>query len=143
MPRFVLLYHECPPNYERASHWDFMLESGGALCTWALEQLPRGWQAVQTRTAAIYPNCPSLSSANHASAAQLGDHRLDYLQLEGPLSGERGAVVRVAAGTYASEGELPDGWEMMIASTELSGCVVLKRSESDHSRWSLEYRPSG
>jgi hypothetical protein len=142
MPRFVLLYHDCPPNYERASHWDLMLESGDVLFTWALERLPRDWHAVHARTAAIYPDCSPLSSANQVSAERLGEHRRDYLQMEGPLSGDRGTVVRVAAGTYAGNGELPGRWQIVLAGTELLGLVTLTQSDTDDSRWSLEHRPS-
>ena len=114
MPRFVLLYHDCPPNYERASHWDFMLESGDVLRTWALERLPRDWQAAHSRTVGAYPNCPPLSPDNTVAAMQLGDHRRDYLELEGPLSGDRGTVMRVAAGTYRSEHESPGDWRVVL-----------------------------
>jgi hypothetical protein len=142
MPRFVLLYHDCPPSYARASHWDFMLESNDVLCTWALELLPRDWQAVHARTAGIYPDCPPLSSANQVSVERLGEHRRDYLQFEGPLSGDRGSVARMATGTYEKEVEMPDRWQVVMAGTELLGLVTLARSETDDSRWTLEYRRS-
>src|SRR4029079_11706988 len=103
MPRFVLLYHDCPPNYERTSHWDFMLESGDVLRTWALDRLPRDWEGAFARTSPVYPDCPLLAGDNTVAAMQLGHHRRDYLELEGPLSGDRGTVMRVAAGTYRSE----------------------------------------
>ena len=135
MPRFVLLYHDCPPNYVRPSHWDFMLESGDVLRTWALEQLPRDWQAARTRTAGIYPNCPSLSPDNTVAAMQLNDHRLDYLELEGPLSGDRGAVTQVAAGIYRSELENPGDWRVVLTSDRLAARVQLSRLEADHKRW--------
>lgn len=80
MPRFVILLHEMPPESERPTHWDLMLEAGGALRTWALDEEPRA-------TATI-------------AALQLADHRLAYLDYEGPVSGNRGAVTRVAAGSY-------------------------------------------
>src|SRR5436190_3749443 len=103
MPRFVLLYHDCPPTYERTSHWDLMLESGDVLRTWALERLPRDWRAVRSITSAVHPNCPLLAGENIVAALQLRDHRRDYLELEGPLTGDRGTVMRVAVGTYHSE----------------------------------------
>ena len=37
------------------------------------------------------------------SAASLGDHRRDYLTYEGPLTGARGSVIRVEAGTFIRE----------------------------------------
>src|SRR6266516_4579452 len=98
MPRFVLLYHDCPPKYERPSHWDLMIEAGEMLRTWALERLPRSWRDLQNRTAAVYSNCAAVAETDSVSARMLGDHRRDYLEFEGPLSGERGAVIRIAAG---------------------------------------------
>jgi len=137
MPRFVLLYHDCPPNYERASHWDFMLEFGDVLRSWALERLPRSWQTVYARTVAICSICPELAVHSNVDALQLGDHRRDYLQIEGPLSGDRGAVVRLAAGTYRTESQSSDSWRIVLASTELSGRVWLSRTAEDDERWIL------
>jgi hypothetical protein len=137
MPSFVLLYHDCPPNYERPSHWDLMLESGDVLCTWALERLPRDWQAAHSRTAAIYSNCPALAVDNSVAALRLGDHRRDYLQLEGPLSGDRGAVTRIASGSYHSESESSDSWRIVLASTDLSTRIWLSRTEADDEHWTL------
>src|SRR5205807_4006979 len=105
MPRFVLLYHDCPPSYVRPSHWDLMLECGDALRTWALEELPHDWQAAYARTTARDVNCASLAAENAVVAIQLGDHRREYLHLEGPLSANRGTVIRVAEGNYRSETE--------------------------------------
>ena len=36
MPRFVVLRHDAP----RGLHWDFMLEIGPVLATWALDREP-------------------------------------------------------------------------------------------------------
>src|SRR5947208_1748092 len=115
MPRFVLLYHDCPPGYIRPSHWDLMLECGNALRTWALEELPRAWRAAHARTAAIVLNCASLAAENTVVAVQLGDHRREYLQLEGALSANRGTVVRVGEGDYRSVAESPDCWRINFA----------------------------
>jgi hypothetical protein len=137
MPRFVLLYHDCPPNHERKSHWDFMLESGNVLRTWALERLPRDWQAAHSRTSAVHPNCPLLAIDNAVASTYLGDHRRDYLELEGPLSGDRGTVVRVAAGTYRSEHESPVDLRMVLTSEDPASRVQLSQSEADDERWTL------
>jgi DNA polymerase Ligase (LigD) len=137
MPRFVLLYHDCPPNYMRTSHWDFMLESGGVLRTWALERLPRNWQVAHFRTAVAYPNCALVSPDDTVAALQLSDHRLDYLELEGPMSGDRGTVRRVAAGTYRVEHEAPGDWRLVLASDNLAASVRLSRPETENERWIL------
>jgi hypothetical protein len=80
MPRFVILHHEMPAGCDRASHWDFMLECGASLRTWALPSEP--------------------DSVDEQDAQQLADHRLAYLDYEGPVSGDRGEVRRWDSGTY-------------------------------------------
>jgi hypothetical protein len=76
MPRFVILEHDHPQL-----HWDLMLEAGAALRTWRLTRAP------STPGEAI-------------DALALPDHRLEYLDYEGPVSGGRGAVKRWDAGDY-------------------------------------------
>jgi hypothetical protein len=100
MPRFVLLYHDCPPHYERLSHWDLMLEAGGQLSTWALAELPASWQAAHAETSILFPDCPPLARTDCVAVQRLGDHRREYLNYTGPISGDRGSVIRVAEGTY-------------------------------------------
>ena len=80
MPRFVILRHEVPPSHERGLHWDFMLECGGVLRTWSLAAEP----------AAFVP----------ILAQPLADHRLAFLEYEGPLSGGRGMVSRWDSGEF-------------------------------------------
>jgi hypothetical protein len=107
MPRFVLLYHDCPPDYVRASHWDLMLEAGDVLRTGALAALPRSWGVWRERTAAQFPACAAVAGGEEIAAVALGDHRRHYLEFEGEVSGGRGRVVRVARGEYAIEEEGP------------------------------------
>ena len=74
--RFVILRHDMPASAPRATHWDFMVESGeGVLRTWALEREP-----------AAKVDIPALA---------LADHRLAYLEYEGPVSGDQGHVTRL------------------------------------------------
>ncbi len=70
MPRFAILKHDWP-----FPHYDLMLESGDSLRTWRLKAL---WEEHE----------PFL-------AEELQNHRLAYLDYEGPLSNERGSVKRV------------------------------------------------
>jgi len=76
MPRFVILEHQSP----RGLHWDFMLQRGDRLVTWALAQQPAPQAAIP--------------------AEALADHRLAYLDYEGPISGGRGTVTRWDWGIY-------------------------------------------
>lgn len=143
MPRFVLLYHNCPPNYERPSHWDFMLEAGATLRTWALERLPRDWRDVWSTTAEAYPDCPPVADGHVVAAISLGDHRLDYLEFEGPLGGDRGTVIRVAAGTYRGELEASTGWQVTLEGKDLRGTLSLRPSNSGDAQWTLTCSPAG
>ena len=84
MPRFVLLYHECTPSLSKPSHWDLMLERDGVLLTWNLLQLPVAWGG----------------DAEIIDATRIADHRIAYLDYEGPVSGNRGTLTRVDSGEY-------------------------------------------
>ena len=95
MPRFVVLAHDWP-----TPHWDLLLEAGPVLKAWRLLAEPGVGRAV-----------PAL--ANY-------DHRLVYLEYEGPLSGDRGSVRRWDAGTF--EGELGEsGWRVRLRGERLDG----------------------
>lgn len=75
MPRFVLLEHDHP-----FLHWDLMLECGAVLRTWRLAEMP--------------------GAAGSIAVEALPDHRRRYLDYEGPVSGGRGHVRRIDAGTF-------------------------------------------
>lgn len=60
-------------------HFDLMLESNGKLLTW---ELPR-----------------PLKTAEVIFATRIADHRMEYLEFEGDISGQRGQVSRVASGS--------------------------------------------
>lgn len=137
MPRFVILYHECPPDYGRPTHWDFMLEAGGSLRTWALVQLPRGWEAARLHTASIFPTCAAVSPESSVDAESLGDHRHDYLEYEGPLSGERGRVTRVDAGSFETLSESRQHWHVELSGERLTGQVILAAGKANANGWTL------
>ena len=88
--RFVILRHETPTAGSRPSHWDLMLEHGGALLTWELPTL-------------AFPSLPG--SFEQLNVQRLADHRLHYLEYEGPLSNNRGSVQRIDAGRFHLEAE--------------------------------------
>ncbi len=137
MPRFVLLYHDCPPDYSRLSHWDLMLERGDLLVTWALEQLPHQWQTAYERTANVFPNSPQLAERNEVPAQQLGDHRRNYLEFEGELSSNRGRVIRVASGAYIIKSKSPLCLELSLSGNGITGRVAIRRANSDEDHWML------
>jgi DNA polymerase Ligase (LigD) len=75
MPRYVILEHDWPQK-----HWDFMLEAGTVLQTWKLADVPKPGVAIRTE--------------------ESSDHRLMYLDYEGPISDGRGTVTRWDTGTF-------------------------------------------
>jgi hypothetical protein len=137
MPRFVLLYHDCPPTYPRPSHWDLMLETGDMLRTWALAKLPRAWRTAREFTARIAPRCPDVAEADKVNVDALGDHRRDYLEYEGDLSGNRGRVFRIAEGTFQEEWETPTGWCVSLQGTAINGLIELDDVDEDGKQWTL------
>ena len=106
MPRFVILEHDHP-----TLHWDLMLEDGAALKTWRLPQ-PPGQEASGDETRV-------------ADAVALPDHRLMYLDYEGPVSGDRGHVKRWDAGTYESLGRDAATWTVRLAGARWDGVLTL------------------
>ncbi len=122
MPRFVILFHETPPTYPRPAHYDLMLEQDGALRTWALAHPP---------------------AANTAIAAeQLSDHRLDYLDYEGPVSGDRGVVTRWDAGEYVMVEESPQRIIATLCGAKLHGRLELKEVEPGSVNWLVRFLPA-
>ena len=85
-----------------------MFEQEGVLRTWACEQLP---------------------TANNESVAaeQLEDHRLAYLDYEGPVSGNRGNVMRIDAGEYEVLSVSLEEFRVRIAGRHFYGIVTISR----------------
>ena len=118
MPRFVILRHDSP----RGEHFDFMLEAAGVLKTWALPRPPE---------AGVEMDCEALA-----------DHRLAYLDYEGPISGERGVVTCWDRGTYTVERQNDREWAVTLAGDKLPGEATLLRSADDPKHWQFSLRDS-
>jgi len=125
MPRFVLLYHDCPPDFGKPSHWDLMFEDEGVLLTWALAQPPTADE----------------SDGSTIAAMRLTDHRLAYLDYEGPVSGDRGSVSRVDAGAFHWLERSAARMHVKLAGATLTGEVVLTRVDDDE--WALRWARGG
>jgi len=122
MPRFVILRH-APPDENASPHWDFMLEAGESLRTWALDQEPspnQNWSC---------------------SAAALPDHRVAYLTYEGPISKNRGHVTQWDAGTYRIESETATCLVVTLAGKKQVGTITLHRVNNHATEWQCDYTP--
>ena len=115
MPRFVVLAHDHP-----TMHWDFMLENEAALRTWRLARPP-----TETR--------PIMAEA-------LADHRLAYLDYEGPVSGNRGTVIALDRGEYALLTDDRRVIEIALRGVLLRGRARLNRL-SDSDLWEYQFTP--
>ena len=122
MPRFVVLLHETPPGSSRATHYDLMLEQEGGLLTFALDSLP----SVGGET---------------ASVQRLPDHRLAYLDYEGPLSGDRGRVSRVDQGTCERLPAAGSELAFQLAGTRLRGRLILTPPAAAGAPWQVQLLP--
>jgi hypothetical protein len=122
MSRFVLLRHECPPQYGKPSHWDLMLEDDGVLLTWRLLELPT-------------PGGPA------AFATRLDDHRIAYLDYEGPLSGDRGSVRRVDAGEFRWLEQTDRQLVVSFAGRQIRGTLTARQVGG--SKWRFNFETVG
>jgi hypothetical protein len=122
-----------------------MLEVGPALRTWALNELPNTWQAAYEKTLSTKALYRPLAAGDVVEAKQLGDHRLAYLEFEGPLSEGRGSVLRIDTGSYRElndEKQSPARLQIELRGGLLHGVVTLTQSQSDETRWILSAGPA-
>ncbi len=103
MPRFAVLQHDHP-----VLHWDFLLEHQSVLLTWRLSAPPE--------------------EGTILDAEQSFDHRLFYLDHEGPVSGGRGSVTRWDGGTFDWETHEPNRVVVSLAGARLRGMFRLERA---------------
>jgi hypothetical protein len=116
MPRFVILRHEPPPGSARPLHWDFMVEQGETLRTWALAEEP--------------------TPDRDIAAEPLADHRLAYLEYEGPISGNRGHVTQWDRGECSIEESTPGRFVIAAFGRKLIGRIeVTLAAESETAAW--------
>ena len=115
MPRFVVLKHDHP-----FLHWDLMLETGDVLRTWRLLEEPNRKKRI---AADLLPN-----------------HRLKYLDYEGPVSGNRGSVSRWDAGEFEVLEANAARLDVRFCGQKLSGNVVLE-ADDDTKGWTFYASP--
>ena len=118
-PRFVVLRHEPGPASQRPLHWDFMIETDGVLRTWALADEPTAGPSI--------------------TGQALADHRLAYLDFEGPISDGRGAVAQWDWGTYRVIGESAASLSLELTGQRLHGVVELQRDAGPDDHWTFRF----
>lgn len=111
MPRYVILKHETADGV----HFDLMLEQGDALRTWSLAQAP--------------------TPGVEVCAKALPDHRLAYLDYEGPVSGNRGTVTRWDRGTYEVERQSESELSLQLDGERLKGSASLAQNHDATADW--------
>ncbi len=116
MPRFVILEHDHP-----LLHWDLMLEAGPVLRTWRLAAPPHPGEVI--------------------AATAMFDHRLLYLDYEGPLSGGRGRVVRWEYGTFTGQVQSEPPIIVHLQGEHLHGVLRLEQIKGD--AWCASMEESG
>ncbi|MGH7903874.1 MAG: non-homologous end-joining DNA ligase [Candidatus Dormibacteraceae bacterium] len=110
--RFVIQEH-----HARRLHWDFRLERGGVLVSWAV---PKG--------------IPPDPKQNHL-AVQVEDHPLSYIDFEGEIPAGQYGGGRVSiwdAGTYQEEKFREDEVMVVLAGARVKGRYVLFQTEGRH-----------
>jgi len=113
--RFVIQQHECASQ----RHWDLMLENGPALATWQVHKQPGLW------------------AGESVTCHKIADHRMKYLSYQGPISGRRGDVHIVAAGTYQLMEACEKKWHLVLCGDKISG--ELKLTLLEDNLWQLDF----
>ncbi|HEY1599206.1 MAG TPA: DNA polymerase ligase N-terminal domain-containing protein [Pirellulales bacterium] len=117
--RFVVLRHAPGSRSSRALHWDFMVEVGDSLRTWALAEEPTAQRSIEA----------------HA----LPPHRLAYLEYEGAISADRGMVAQWDHGTYSMLADSEDLLILDLAGGRLRGQVRLTRQKDSTGHWIFRF----
>lgn len=123
MPRYVILYHQQHSTDTDLTHWDLMLEKNGFLRTWKIQQLP--------------------TPGEQLAAIPLPDHRIAYLEYEGPISGDRGKVSQFDSGTY--EGSLPEStkrFSVYLTGKVFRGRLLLEPHPLQPEQWQIRFPES-
>lgn len=120
MPRYVILYHQRSSSDTDSTHWDLMLESAGVLRTWKISQQPLPTQQFV--------------------ATALSDHRIDYLDYEGPVSKNRGQVRQWDCGTF--EGSVPTDctpFSVQLEGRTFRGTLSLQPNSEQREQWLVQF----
>lgn len=125
MPQFTILEHDHP-----WLHWDLLLDDGEPrIPTWRLAE----------------PVCSGEGATGddviRIAAELLENHRREYLDYEGPVSGDRGQVTQWDTGLYLPLAQRPDYWEIRLEGSLVRGFAVLTRTPGEEQRWLMLFTP--
>jgi len=122
MARYTVLRHTMPPHSVRNDHFDILFQDGDKLATWEIKTWPPYGEQAATR---------------------LPDHRLFYLDYEGPID-QRGFVKQVCSGTFEPRKQHDGDWLLDLSGSTFQGCIHLKRGSIEDSpdRWMLSAETS-
>lgn len=102
--KYVLLKHSHKGN---PLHWDLMLEEGGVLLTWRLEELLKGEDRI-------------------LQGEKIFDHPMKFLNYEGAVNKGQGAVKRIDEGVYSIIKKSDKQTEIFFEGKLLLGEFILK-----------------
>jgi len=112
---FVILEHRTGQEV----HWDLMLQWGDVLRTWSLSRPPEVGQTI--------------------SARALPDHRIHFLDYEGPISQDRGHVTQWDRGTYKLLDESARALTAELLGKQVAGRITLCRKDEAGAPWSFQF----
>ncbi|MCB9853118.1 MAG: hypothetical protein H6819_08480 [Phycisphaerales bacterium] len=115
--RFVVLFHAHPTE---GDHYDLLIETDAALASWRVLDRPE-----------------SATTNRSIACIQIPDHRREYLDYEGPVSGDRGDVKQHDAGHCATSPLDAPRIAIRFAGKVLKGDFVLERDEEQTNQWRL------
>lgn len=114
MPRFAIVQHDHP-----YPHFDLFLEAGSVLRSWRLPL--------------------SFPSSEPFAVEPTANHRLVYLDYEGPISNDRGTVVKVDSGTFQWVRDDPQQLVILLSGAEYTGRLAI--ALVPHGRWTAQFDP--
>ncbi len=126
LPRYVILQHSPTPGKklprDAPEHFDWMFELGETLATWATDEL-----SVLDRDVTM-------------PATKLANHRKEYLDYQGELSGGRGVVARIESGQFELLEQSDECSRFRLIGVR-SGVIEFQRTRADlDGGWQLSFR---
>ncbi len=115
MARFVILEHDHP-----FFHWDLLLENGESLKSWRVRQ--------------------NLLVQHVQIIERLADHRIIYLDYEGPVSGNRGTVLRWDEGELIRFDRQQESLCVELKGNKIAGAIRIDLPEQPFA--TLIYQPN-